>query len=458
MSIKKTWPFAFLLCHVLFPELSYADFGQTFSQTTGVTTNAGNIASNDANLQSFKAKQQTMHTQVQANLAKVDVTLALESASLNKLLLAIIGVSPIAVIHDDIQKLTVTINQATAIAAKQAALMYDAAAIKEEQKLTSITENMDIPSNKEADCQAALMGDAVAASSSQANKTIKKVSDAASSMLQTRAKTMRNQSEDKTVSVEEHASKFCSQTDADAGLCKAADVCTDGDLSCKAGADQSASLFMRDHYDNIAHEEGAMLFIKNITDPYPSGTKPKASLENEDLNFDKYRYDQMVKASRGSVSTALMVGLWSDRMNIYEGDAQQPITKLIDNISSYDPQTSAKAEAMKNKEYAPASYKTFAELMAESNPAYNGSAAKSVAAKPSVKGVVSRIDLYDLQLGSMYGNTDWETKLSLGDGEYRRNMGRVIALQNRFLLDLVKKMDTLILSEAVILAGKGGKK
>ena len=318
------------------------------------------------------------------------------------------------------------------------------------RKIYAKSEMLGTPQVQESNCQAVIMANAVDKSGQGkgGSPTLHANQTALATFEESRRKTMRDQIADISEAVKQHENNFCSESDAIAGLCEKKNVCKDGDQSCKASADQDASLFMADGYESQAHQDGAVQFIKHLVDPYPT-EKPKASSVKDMADPERYKYDNIVHESKSSVARSLFNELWANRVNIITDQATQDVLK---SVSDYDAQTLEKAKKYLNVDYIPAGYKPYFETLGAINPVYN-SVARAIAPVPHLqKGAVSKLQMLELQVDMMYGNRAWEAQLRTGGGVGRVAMGRAIALQNKLSLIMIKKMDRLILAAATTLA------
>jgi len=362
------------------------------------------------------------------------------------------GSNPLVNIHNDINEVNGSVNNGTKVVSTAIDMLGKKTDFYAKRAIYAKSEMLNTPQVKESNCQAAISSNAMQQSGQGkgGSPTIAANKAALSTFEESRRKTMRNQIADITESIDQHATNFCSESDAIAGLCKAADVCKDGDQSCKASADQDAGLFIVDGYESQAHQDGAVQFIKHLTDPYPT-EKPKASTVKNMADSSSYKYDNIVHESKSSVARSLFNELWADRSNIITDQATKD---MLESVSAYDAQTRDRAKKYLNINYIPANYKPYFMNLSALNPVYK-LVATAVKPIPNVaKGAISRMQMLDLQVNSMYGNRAWVAMLHSGDGEGRVALGRSMSLQNKLTLILIRRMDRLIMAQATILALK----
>ena len=413
---------------------------QIINAVTGVSTS---LTSHDT------AVQQSF-SDISQKVSETNQKLTEGNTSLDQIYQVLSGSDVTVNLHKDISQVVSAINNNSKVVTKSLEMSSKTDQFYKEAKLDAVKTTMESEDVVQGDCQSALATDAAKNLTVLKNPSLKAANSVAKNITETRRKTMRNQSVDKKISIKTHGSKFCSATDAAVGLCDEADICQDGDPSCKAGADQSAELFLADGYDNIAHQEGALRYIMNLTDPYPTMKPTKEELLDENKDMNTYRYDTMVKESQNSAGADLLRSLWLDRSNTYNGEGY--MHNYLTNINDGDTQTQAVATEVLNRPFKPAGYVSIFDMAAAENENYQAVADESAASVQPVKGSLSALEFLEIQVNSTYGNTSAELASYKNAEEASKTMGRTLALNNKLMLELIKRVDKLIFAEAVTLS------
>ena len=357
-------------------------------------------------------------------------------------------------IHKDFSGVASAVNNKSKVVTKSLEMSSKTKQFYNEAKVDAVKSQLESETTVQGDCQSALATDAVKNISVKTNVSLKANTASMNKLTETRRKTMRNQSLDKSMAIASYAERFCSAKDAAVGLCNEEDICQEGDPSCKANANQSAELFLADGYDNMAHQEGAMMYMMNIVDPYPEMKPTKEELLDENKDLDTYRYDTMVEESRRSASLDLLKFLWQERSNIYVSDPNQDINKYLSNISDSDSQTKVAADYYINRPFKPSGYKTVSESMAEENTAYTEASQSLDTGEHPLTGNISSLELLEMQVNTFYGNTAFDVSLIAGEEERAKSLERVAALNNVLKLKLLKRIDMLVFAQGAELALK----
>jgi len=396
----------------------------------------------------------TLGAAIEATTAAVSSAATANTGNLELIEAALIGTNMQANLHSDLNNVAIRIDNMSTSIGTALTNMQKSVDIARKKAIYAKEDIQRLPSSLERTCQAiatAATSENISAENSLTSKAKVKLAETYS---QARRKTMRDPKKDRKLQVAEHKDKYCSETDAKAGICEVADICADDDNSCKANADQSAALFLVTGYSNKAHEEGAREFISHIVNPYPSVRPKKSTLEGLG-DASAYKYDAIVGESRMSVSESILIDLWSDRANIFNDKSMQ--TYLNEGVSADDNQIIEATKFYKNKVFNPATKPSFMEkVMMDSAwflnlfPGVNIDGEQAIISDNEAQtGAISRLEFFDLQVNSMYGNTSFMNDLGANDGRSFQALGKALALNNKLQFEIMKRMDKLIFLSAV---------